>query len=145
MARRVMNPRPRNIWGSFPHLKLLFLEEVSWKVFHKCLKYIIQRQSLLPPLGSWLFCSLCGHQACASAHGWHRTGCNPLTPVLRKGLTVSGDRRHGPTCLKGTPCMCVCTRACVLVAQSCLILCNTMDCSPSGSSVHGILQARTLE
>ena len=33
----------------------------------------------------------------------------------------------------------------VLVAQSCLTLCNPMDCSPPGSSVHGILQARILE
>ena len=33
----------------------------------------------------------------------------------------------------------------VLVTQSCLTLCNTMDCSPPGSSVHGILQARTLK
>ena len=32
-----------------------------------------------------------------------------------------------------------------LVAQSCLTLCDTMDCSPSGSSVHGVLQARILE
>ena len=32
-----------------------------------------------------------------------------------------------------------------LVAQSCLTLCNPMDCSPPGSSVHGILQARILE
>ena len=32
-----------------------------------------------------------------------------------------------------------------LVAQSCPILCNSMDCCPPGSSVHGILQARTLE
>ena len=32
-----------------------------------------------------------------------------------------------------------------LVAQSCLTLCNPMDCSPPGSSLHGILQARTLE
>ena len=30
-------------------------------------------------------------------------------------------------------------------AQSCLILCDPMDCSPPGSSVHGILQARVLE
>ena len=30
----------------------------------------------------------------------------------------------------------------VIVAQLCLILCDPMDCSPSGSSVHGILQAR---
>ena len=30
-------------------------------------------------------------------------------------------------------------------AQSCLILCDIMDCSPPGSSVHGIFQARILE
>ena len=33
----------------------------------------------------------------------------------------------------------------LLVAQSCPTLCNPMDCGPSGSSVHGILQARILE
>ena len=35
---------------------------------------------------------------------------------------------------------CVCARA-----QSCLTLCDPMDCSPPGSSVHGISQARILE
>ena len=29
--------------------------------------------------------------------------------------------------------------------ESCLTLCNPMDCSPPGSSVHGISQARILE
>ena len=29
--------------------------------------------------------------------------------------------------------------------QSCLTLCDPIDGSPPGSSVHGILQARTLE
>ena len=29
--------------------------------------------------------------------------------------------------------------------QLCLIYCNSKDCSPSGSSVHRILQARILE
>ena len=33
----------------------------------------------------------------------------------------------------------------VLVTQLCLTLCNPMDCSPLGSSVHGIFQARILE
>ena len=32
-----------------------------------------------------------------------------------------------------------------LCAQSCLTLCNPRDCSPPGSSVHGILQARLAE
>ena len=33
----------------------------------------------------------------------------------------------------------------LLVAQSCPTLCDLRDCSPPGSSVHGILQARILE
>ena len=33
----------------------------------------------------------------------------------------------------------------VLVAQSCLTLCDPMDCSPPGSSVHGVSQSRILE
>ena len=33
----------------------------------------------------------------------------------------------------------------MLVTQLCLTLCDTMDCSPPGSSVHGIFQARILE
>ena len=32
-----------------------------------------------------------------------------------------------------------------LVTQLCLTLCETMGCTPPGSSVHGILQARILE
>ena len=32
-----------------------------------------------------------------------------------------------------------------LVTRLCLTLCDPMDCSPSGSSVLGILQARILE
>ena len=36
----------------------------------------------------------------------------------------------------------VCCRS---VAQSCLTLCNPMDCSPPGSSVHGVSQERILE
>ena len=39
-------------------------------------------------------------------------------------------------------CLCVC--ACPVI-QSCLILCDPMDCSPPGSFVHGISQARILE
>ena len=33
----------------------------------------------------------------------------------------------------------------VLAVQSCPTLCDPMDCSPPGSSVHGILQAKILE
>ena len=33
----------------------------------------------------------------------------------------------------------------VLVTQLCPTLCDPLDCSPSVSSVHGILQAKILE
>ena len=39
----------------------------------------------------------------------------------------------------------LCLLVCVLVAQSYPTLCDSMDCSPPGSSVHGVLQARVLE
>ena len=39
-------------------------------------------------------------------------------------------------------CMCA---AAAKSLQSCLTLCDPMDCSLPGFSVHGILQARTLE
>ena len=51
------------------------------------------------------------------------------------------------TCLNGTthyfppPQVCMHTRS----LQSCPTLCNAMDCSLPGSSVHGILQARRLD
>ena len=34
---------------------------------------------------------------------------------------------------------------CMLLPQSCPTLCDPTDCSPPGSSVHGILQARILD
>ena len=38
------------------------------------------------------------------------------------------------------PCVCVCVCVKVLVTQSCLTLCNPVDCSLPGCSVYGILQ-----
>ena len=38
-------------------------------------------------------------------------------------------------------CLCMSANS----TQSCLTLCNRMDCSPRGSSVHGTLQMRKLD
>ena len=77
-------------------------------------------------------------------------------------LYVCGPHLHTDVCLNAlfsqTPfpalpqevsqvcgrCSCELYSACVLT-QSCLTLCNPMDCSSSGSSAHGILQAKILE
>ena len=37
-----------------------------------------------------------------------------------------------------------CCSVCSLIAQSCLTLCDPLDCSPPGSSLYGIFQARIL-
>ena len=42
-------------------------------------------------------------------------------------------------------CVCVCVCVCVLVTQLYPTLWDPMDCSPPGSSVHGILQGRILK
>ena len=39
----------------------------------------------------------------------------------------------------------ICQSVKELVAQLCLTLCDSMDCGPPGSSVHGIFQTRILE
>ena len=61
----------------------------------------------------------------------------------------------GSLCVPWAKCACVCVPVncsycpsyCQFssVTQSCPTLCNPKDCSPPGSPVPGILQARTLE
>ena len=56
-----------------------------------------------------------------------------------------------PLTTPGKPHMCVCMYIyryvcmCAKSLQLCLTLCGLMNCSPPGSSVHGILQAGILE
>ena len=62
---------------------------------------------------------------------------------LGSKITVDGDCSHE---IKG--CLLLGRKAMtnlVLVAQSCLTLCDLKDCSLPGSSVHAVLQARILE
>ena len=63
---------------------------------------------------------------------------SPASPALAVGFfTTSPLGKPQYNC---SVCVCVC----VLVAQSCLTLCDPIDCSLPGSSVHRILQARIL-
>ena len=66
-----------------------------------------------------------------SAREWGQARVTQHEPV---GPQPSAEQPQ-PTCFTAF--------ACVLL--SCPALCDPMDCSPPGSSVHGILQARTLE
>ena len=59
-------------------------------------------------------------------------GTEPLTCSTFFHVPVPGCREYG-------------RKVKVLVAQSCLTLCDPLDCSLPGSFVQGILQARILE
>ena len=58
-------------------------------------------------------------------------------------MTQFKESKILPTIIAYAPTVCV--RILAKSLQLCLILCNTMDSSPSVSSFHGILQARMLE
>ena len=69
-----------------------------------------------------------------------RPGIEPLPPHCRVNFY--------PLNHQGSPHICFITmpvKGKELVAQLCLTLSDPVDCSPPGSSVHGILQARILE
>ena len=62
-------------------------------------------------------------------------------PAFSPGLAI--NFHHTPSITTRWVAFCVLC-AVFSVAQSCPALCNPMDCSPPGSSVHGISQARIL-
>ena len=75
-----------------------------------------------------------------------------LNARLWGGSRISQHFQKAPIDAPGTnvPCVCVCVSVCVSArtlsaAPSRPTLCNPVSCSPPGSSVHGILQARILE
>ena len=95
--------------------------------------------------GLWTSCSLC--LECFSPDG--RTAGSPFLWVCAR---VCSTFQH-PVCprtlhfLHLFPSVVFLHRACMhpKLIGSCPTLCDPMDCSPPGSSVHGILQARVLE
>ena len=60
-----------------------------------------------------------------------------MSPVLAGGFFTPEALDFLPQCMK--------VKSESEVAQSCLTLSDPTDCSPPGSSIHGIFQARVLE
>ena len=85
----------------------------------------------------------CMH-ACMLSHFSHVRLCEtPQTAAHQAPLSLGFSRQEYWSGLPVPSPMHACMHAKSL--QSCLTLCNPMDSSPPDSSVHGILQARTLE
>ena len=68
-----------------------------------------------------------------------------LSQLLKNNVTFLNNCVNTYTYIHIHMCVCVCVVCSCSVAQSYLTLCNTMDCSPPGSSVHEISQTRILE
>ena len=66
-----------------------------------------------------------------------------LTLILLRHKRLLSDSFY-PACWCLIDQVGCCSLYCCLVTESCLTLCNPTDCSPAGSSVHGILQERIL-
>ena len=64
-------------------------------------------------------------------------------PQLYSHLHVTFIRQ--PAKVECPPSMQKPSGQCMLVLSHAQLFCDPMDCSPAGSSVHGILQVRTLE
>ena len=92
----------------------------------------------------WIFIGRTGAKAEAPyfGHFMWRADSSEKTLMLGK---IEGRRRRGwqrVRWLDGvTDSMDICAKS----LQSCLTLCDTLDCSPPGFPVHGILQVRILE
>ena len=92
---------------------------------------------IIPPFFFWSFYLFSVNFMCLILRRMH---CNLLLADRQRG----GDWSTLDTKFHETPKTLV-IKMKVVVAQSCLTLSNTMECSYSGPSVHGIPQARILE
>ena len=81
-----------------------------------------------------------GERCLASYSPW---GCKEMD--MTKQLSMRANDYPSNKGLSPLPFWLSSISVCLLVAQSCPTLCDHVDCSPPGSSVHGILQARILQ
>ena len=72
----------------------------------------------------------------------HKLPGAEIVPVCVCPQLVAYDLIMVCVCVRVCVCVCVCARA---RTQSCLTLCDPMDCNPPGYSAHGIFQAGILE
>ena len=89
-----------------------------------------------PSLGPWMPHSVLLHTVTSMGNNWLTCRASATPPQSSSLFFLSSV--NGFDLFPFKHCSC-------LVAESCLTLCNPMDCSLPGSSVHGISQARILE
>ena len=94
--------------------------------------------SLCSALFLVIMASLALKQSCVCTQG-----CHDFTDYTSSGLLKTPLSSGGNQCTRWSVSEGICVGAKSL--QSCSTLCEPVNCSPPGFSVHGILQARMLE
>ena len=104
--------------------------------FNRCSPTVFQEAWC--PVRPVLFLAVDTATQCAGLSQLHRPACSssPHAPQVCTSLL----QNHIPLFLQLSSCKHACS-----IAHSCLTLCDPMVCSPPGSTVHGIFQARILE
>ena len=130
-------------------MALLMLTVPSRPLEPKRIKGRGSKSSLLPLLAqSWDIRTAASHPRLGRHQhqpSWVSTGASDLGTVcdcVSQLLIISKAVWHARSINLYLPAY---LHACAAALQSCLTLCDAMDCSPPGSSVRGILQIRTLE
>ena len=132
-----------NVYSRDKHLFILMIIQLAWFVLDLC---FYAGFSLVAASGSYSLVavnSLTAMAFLAAEHGSRLLGLQQLqcmgsalgaARVLSTGSIVVASLLSGMWDPPG----------CSLVIQSCLTLCDSMDCSPLGPCVHGICQGKNI-
>ena len=108
----------------------------SWTIIFICLQLC------------WVFIALCRLSQVAASRGHSCTGSSLQWPLLLRSVGYRAHRSNSCVTQVPLPChvgRCILTHCTTREVLSHVRLCDPMDGSPPGFSVHGILQARILE
>ena len=126
-----------DFWGAGANLQGWWKCSVSWLQWWLC-DCVYQNSQNCTPEGCLLLYLRCQSLSCSDSVRPHR-----LEPTRLPRPWDSPDKNTGVGCHFLLQCMKVKSES--EVAQSCPTLSDPVDCSPPGSSVHGLFQARVLE
>ena len=112
--------------------EIIAFSEMGYKIQHNLFLFVnlakVTNYSVCPGMRGY---QACGTVRAKAGRVWGR----PVTDTVRTAK-IESELTVKFTPISGWK---------MFIAQLCLTLCNSKDCSPSGSSVHGMFEARILE
>ena len=141
-------------WVTMPSSRPLDMKSWLWKIPWCCEPLTAGREGDHRGLDGWMALLTQWTWVWANSERWWRTGKHGVllsmgSQRVRHDWTTEQEQFHFCLCpvnfLSVYQSVILIKWSASEVAQSCPTLCDPMDCSLSGSSIHGIFQARLLE